>query len=210
MLEQACGFLYDYSSQLRTALLNNWLVNLSGLPGRWYEWDLLQEHLNRTIKRAFNAKNADFDSPFLADAVSLNAEGFTKMRAHLHDTLSISGGSSKHAHSAQPIDDIEYLWTAYSSRSILRFREGRKQDHVVVDGFQSGNTKLKFGKILESFKTRTLARHTTDISITRPDLPDSDVDNDDVDEYDHSHDLPDPDSIEDLVQPLGNEEDGLD
>jgi hypothetical protein len=47
LLEMYCLLKYEASEDLKNAILNNWLVNLSGDPGKWIEGDLLQEHYNR-------------------------------------------------------------------------------------------------------------------------------------------------------------------
>ncbi|KAF7334169.1 hypothetical protein MVEN_02323000 [Mycena venus] len=44
--ELACNFLYEFPLALRNAILNNYLVNTTGLLGHWLELDLLQEHYN--------------------------------------------------------------------------------------------------------------------------------------------------------------------
>ncbi|KAF8231490.1 hypothetical protein L208DRAFT_1459229 [Tricholoma matsutake] len=51
---------------IKTAILNNYLVNPSGLHGHWLELDLLQEHFNFWIKQLFNSKSHDFDARHLA------------------------------------------------------------------------------------------------------------------------------------------------
>ena len=38
----------EFPEPLREAVLNNYLVNPSGLPGHWHELDLLQEHYNHS------------------------------------------------------------------------------------------------------------------------------------------------------------------
>ncbi|KAJ7854439.1 hypothetical protein B0H14DRAFT_3650523 [Mycena olivaceomarginata] len=58
MLELACNFLYDFPPALRHAVLNNYLVNTTGLLGHWLELDLLQEHFNFWIKRLFQFENS--------------------------------------------------------------------------------------------------------------------------------------------------------
>ncbi|EUC54662.1 hypothetical protein RSOL_064420 [Rhizoctonia solani AG-3 Rhs1AP] len=56
---------FEYPAKLQTAILNNWLINLSGLNGHWQENDFFQEHSNKAIKTVFNTKNSDWDSAFL-------------------------------------------------------------------------------------------------------------------------------------------------
>ncbi|KAF9778380.1 hypothetical protein BJ322DRAFT_983297, partial [Thelephora terrestris] len=50
LLALAAMFIHVFNDKQREAILNNWLVNLTGKAGQWYEVDLLQEHLNFWIK----------------------------------------------------------------------------------------------------------------------------------------------------------------
>ncbi|PCH41839.1 hypothetical protein WOLCODRAFT_21595 [Wolfiporia cocos MD-104 SS10] len=70
LLELACNFMKEYPPALQTAIMNNYLVNTTGLPGHWEELDLLQEHINYLIKTLYNNKSMDFDSPFLKKTIS--------------------------------------------------------------------------------------------------------------------------------------------
>ena len=45
----AASFLTEYPPPLRIAIMNNYLVNPSGLAGHWHEIDLLQEHFNYSL-----------------------------------------------------------------------------------------------------------------------------------------------------------------
>ena len=80
LLELACYFIKEYPPSLRKALLNNYLVNPSGLPGHWHELDLLQEHFNFWLKRLYQSKTMSFDSKFLTETTGLNLAGFNKFR----------------------------------------------------------------------------------------------------------------------------------
>ncbi|THU84698.1 hypothetical protein K435DRAFT_573488, partial [Dendrothele bispora CBS 962.96] len=46
LLDIYCLIRYESSQDLKNALLNNWLVNLTGELGKWIEGDLMQEHFN--------------------------------------------------------------------------------------------------------------------------------------------------------------------
>ncbi|KAG8769275.1 hypothetical protein FRC12_005056 [Ceratobasidium sp. 428] len=43
LLELACNYFYEYPEKLQDAILNNYLVNPSGLPNHWHELDLLRK-----------------------------------------------------------------------------------------------------------------------------------------------------------------------
>ncbi|KAE9403799.1 hypothetical protein BT96DRAFT_780460, partial [Gymnopus androsaceus JB14] len=47
LLEMYCLFCYESSKNLKDAIWNNWLVNVTGELGKWIPNDLLQEHYNQ-------------------------------------------------------------------------------------------------------------------------------------------------------------------
>ncbi|KAF9558295.1 hypothetical protein CPC08DRAFT_639202, partial [Agrocybe pediades] len=50
LLEVYCLLRYDSSKDLKDAILNNWLVNITGEAGKWIGADLLQKHYNRWLE----------------------------------------------------------------------------------------------------------------------------------------------------------------
>ncbi|KAG9083064.1 hypothetical protein FRC07_014027 [Ceratobasidium sp. 392] len=155
LLEVACNYFYEYPADLQTAILNNYLVNPSGLPGHWHELDLLQEHHNLSIKRVFNKKNSEFDSDFLRRAVSVNVRGFGQLRDSLMHMLGLSSipiGRSM----PQYEHDIDVLATHYRRSTLFNFQSGRSQAFTAEDTFSLGYEKLK-ATALERFLDRTIA-----------------------------------------------------
>ncbi|KDN35385.1 hypothetical protein RSAG8_11606, partial [Rhizoctonia solani AG-8 WAC10335] len=138
LLEMACGFLHEYPEKLRTAILNNWLVNPSGLAGHWQECDFFQEHCNKAIKTVFNTKNSEWDSRFLRAAVSVNITGLTR------------SGKGRPDYSA----DINVLASHYLQGRVFILHPGRSQEVVAADMFHDGLNKLNAGA-LSQFLERT-------------------------------------------------------
>ncbi|KAK7695975.1 hypothetical protein QCA50_000615 [Cerrena zonata] len=154
LLELACNFLKEYSSDLKTAHLNNWLVNPSGLPGKWHELDLLQEHFNFWLKRLFQKKTMDFDSNFLKECIGLNLSGFGQLRGTFTQIFELTKISGKHT-PANTQNDINRLGRHYREADILSFCPGRKQPYEVPNEFGEGIAKLHDGQ-LQVFLDRTL------------------------------------------------------
>ncbi|EUC62070.1 hypothetical protein RSOL_412810 [Rhizoctonia solani AG-3 Rhs1AP] len=153
LLEMACGFLYEYPEKLRTAILNNWLVNPSGLAGHWQECDFFQEHCNKAIKTVFNTKNSEWDSQFLRNSVSVNITHLTQLRDTVLKFLgvgSVGSGRSRPNYSA----DINVLASHYLRENVFTFRPGRSQEVVATDMFHEGLNKLS-GGALSQFLERT-------------------------------------------------------
>ncbi|KAL0574504.1 hypothetical protein V5O48_007454 [Marasmius crinis-equi] len=153
LLEQACNFLCDFPEDLVTAILNNYLVNTSGLPGKWFELDLLQEHLNFWLKRLFNSKSHEFDSRHLSEAVGLNIWGFSSLREHVPRMFGVRGNAGKHTNSDRRAD-INALGKYLRSRGVLKFSPSRSHPYSIDDEFGRGMDQLREG--IASFVERTL------------------------------------------------------
>ncbi|KDQ26195.1 hypothetical protein PLEOSDRAFT_1085428 [Pleurotus ostreatus PC15] len=153
LLELACNFLYEFPDPLQLALLNNWLINPTGMPGHWHELDLLQEHHNLLIKTLFNDRNADFDSSFLQEVIALNICGFSRLREFVSTFFDFTPASGKHAD--PDLDaDINTLGACHQSEEIFTFHAMRSQSFIAPDFFAIGLNKLASGQ-LDTFKTRT-------------------------------------------------------
>ncbi|KDN46939.1 hypothetical protein RSAG8_04016, partial [Rhizoctonia solani AG-8 WAC10335] len=153
LLELACGFLFEYPEKLKEAILNNWLVNPSGLAGHWQEGDFFQEHSNKAIKTVFNTKNSEWDSRFLRDAVSVNITGLTRLRDSILKFLGIGpvgNGKSRPDYSA----DINTLASHYLRAHAFILHPGRSQEFTATDMFHDGLNKLEAGA-LNQFLERT-------------------------------------------------------
>ncbi|KAJ7660020.1 hypothetical protein B0H14DRAFT_3701557 [Mycena olivaceomarginata] len=132
MLELACNFLYDFPPALRHAVLNNYLVNTTGLLGHWLELDLLQEHFNFWIKRLFNSKSHNFDSKHLAEAVGLNIHGISFIRDRFPSIFGFRKNQGKHKN-ADTTNDLNALGFHYRDDRIMQYLPGRN-GHILDGG----------------------------------------------------------------------------
>lgn len=137
-----------------TAVLNNYLVNPSGLRGHWFELDLLQEHFNFWIKRLFNSKSHDFDAKHLSEAVGLNIRGFSAFRDRFPGLFGVKRNTHHHTY-ANIRDDIDSLGVHFRANHILSFIPGRNQPYQVKDEFAEGFDILAGGQ-LKIFLDRTM------------------------------------------------------
>ncbi|KAI0688638.1 hypothetical protein C8T65DRAFT_589348 [Cerioporus squamosus] len=155
LLELACCFMYEFLKELKEAILNNYFVNPSGRPGHWHELDLLQEHFNYWLKRLFNTKSLDFDSPFLRDVIGLNLRGFCDLRGFMLKFFGLKSPGKSHT-DADNTADIDRLGDHYRTNGVLRFHVGRNQPYHVENEFALGMDKLYAGQ-LQTFLERTTA-----------------------------------------------------
>ncbi|KAG9080760.1 hypothetical protein FRC06_006193 [Ceratobasidium sp. 370] len=142
LLEMACNHFYEYPADLLKAVLNNYLVNPSGLPGHFHELDLLQEHHNLAIKTVFNSKNSDFDSTFMKDSVALNIIGLAGLRDSLLYLLGLNRTARGKTQSEYEAD-INVLAQHYrSTDSILVHQPTRRHRFLPHDVFGLGIERL--------------------------------------------------------------------
>ncbi|KAG6904870.1 hypothetical protein DXG01_006553 [Tephrocybe rancida] len=153
LLELACNFMFEFPDLLKTAVLNNYLVNPSGRKGHWLELDLLQEHFNFWIKRLFNSKSHDFDARHLSEAVSLNISGFSMLRDRFPALFGAKRNSPNHAN-ADKQGDINRLGFHFRLDKILAYIPNRVQAYLVNDEFARGYDILVAGQ-LQVFIERT-------------------------------------------------------
>lgn len=143
----------EFPDELRIAFLNNYLVNPSGLPGHWFELDLLQEHFNYWIKLLFNSKNMTFDSVFLRECVCHNLGGLGDLRNKFRSWLGLAKRGGSHS-KPKKIADINRLGSHYRDDETLIFHRGRDQPYKVYNEFSEGVDKLREGQ-LYTFLVRT-------------------------------------------------------
>ena len=160
LLELAANFLYDFPEDLKDAVLENYLVNPSGLPGHWHELDLLQEHYTYWIKRLFNSKSHDFDSKHLSEAVGLNIAGFSALRDRIPAVFGYRRNGKKHTDPNKD-SDINRLGAHYREASILSRLPDRPQPYQVENEFASGMDTLSTGALNKFIKRTTTATDGT-------------------------------------------------
>ncbi|KAJ6601701.1 hypothetical protein DFH09DRAFT_969262, partial [Mycena vulgaris] len=153
MLELACNFLYEFPAALQDAILNNYLVNTTGLIGHWLELDLLQEHYNFWIKRLFNSKSHSFDSNHLSEAVGLNIHGFSAIRNYFPRIFGFKKNEGNHR-KANTTNDLNALGVHYRADHIMQYTAGRNS-HVVPNEFSAGFDILESGKLAEFLERTT-------------------------------------------------------
>ncbi|KAF8302082.1 hypothetical protein DL93DRAFT_500602 [Clavulina sp. PMI_390] len=149
LLRQFADFRYRCTPDMLTAIMENYLVNPSGLCGRWHERDLLQEHLNFWLKRVFNGQLLTFDSSFYREAVSLNIVGFKDLSQSIFKTLGLSPVHSGHT-LRDVTADINHLGLSFLDENLHIYTPGRAQTFACKDSVTRGGEKLLDGK-LESF-----------------------------------------------------------
>ena len=140
---------FDAGPELRELFLKNWLVNLSGEPGRYLEKDLMQEHHNDVLEERMKRSDVEWDSKQMRDTHSRVVHHTERIKKEMRSTLELLPKGWKHP---KPHDrpEIKILLDEYHATRLHEFRRGRKyqSSSEFVDEFTEGMKKLpeKLGK----------------------------------------------------------------
>ncbi|KAF9512317.1 hypothetical protein BS47DRAFT_1465748 [Hydnum rufescens UP504] len=157
LLELACNFKFEYHEELKTAIKNNWLMNLTRHPGTWFPMDLGQEHNIKQLKTMVDRHNKSFDDPFFANIVSTAIVTFIITKRLVPETVGLSKHSETHGtHQSGGISRALHRMMAQVEPHI--FHEGHTFGFEAKDDFSEGYNKLTTDKNsrLQIFLTHTL------------------------------------------------------
>ena len=119
------AFLEIDGGGLRDLFLRNWLVNLSGEPGRYIEKDLMQEHHNDVLESKIKRGGIEWDSRQMRDIHSRMVHHTKRIKKEMRSTLALSPKGWKHP---KPHDrpEIKILLDEYRTTRLHTFRKGRR------------------------------------------------------------------------------------
>ncbi|EAU82342.2 hypothetical protein CC1G_06652 [Coprinopsis cinerea okayama7 len=146
LLEIYCNFKWEFSPELRHALMFYWLVNLSGLPGCYIELDLLQEHFNFWLEEMVQHKGKSFDDPFYREVVARNIHHFLKLKDEMEQRVQLQARTKRHTN--PKLDNERNLLLSHIRQFQLnKYRAGRTYGFSVQDDFSVGHDKIVDGKL---------------------------------------------------------------
>ncbi|KAJ7715203.1 hypothetical protein B0H16DRAFT_1340149 [Mycena metata] len=155
LLEIACNFQYEYSSDLQITMLNNWVCTFTEERGGCFPMDQMQEHNIKLLKKASQRRDASFGDSFYQDIVSYNIRAFGKASETMKAAVGIGKTGGRHRRQKKEAA-MKELATAMKERQLHKFRQGRDFGHVANDDFAAGYIKLAGGKV-KKFIQRTVA-----------------------------------------------------
>lgn len=155
LLELACGFEFEFSPQLQRIIKDNWLVNLTGIPGHWFAGDLLVEKTIRQLKVMSIRRTSTFGSQFFK-TLGLNVRYFLSASDALRSAVGLSDISGFHAKKRRETA-LKTLELRYRERQPHYFRARRGQGSIAADDFAKGQQSLKhnYGERIRAFVDRT-------------------------------------------------------
>jgi hypothetical protein len=137
LLELTCSFEFEYSDELKTAVMNNWLCNLSGQPGCWFPMDLLQEKNVKQLKKMSQWRNTSSGGNFFQEIVALNIRAFLQSMKVMRRVVQLTDHGESHVRTKKEATQKELMWHM-DQHGLHKFRAGRTQGHVTQDDLGIG------------------------------------------------------------------------
>ncbi|KAJ7686003.1 hypothetical protein B0H17DRAFT_1204550 [Mycena rosella] len=154
LLEVYCFLKYEASTDLKNAILNNWLVNVEGELGKWLPGDLHQEHYNRWLEDMVQKHGGEFDNKFYRQTISPNVHHFLRIKEEITTSFSLKRRSKTHT-SPHLRNELRLLLALFKEQEIYFFRTGRSMGHAAVHQFARGCRRLEEGKLDEWLEKST-------------------------------------------------------
>lgn len=201
-MELACNFEYEYSDALQEAIKNNWLCNLTGIPGCWFPMDLLQEHNIKQLKKMSIRRDAQWGGTFFKEIIAYNIRGFLQVIESMKSAVKLAPKGGAHRRKVKKAV-MKELADTMKERELHKLRVGRTSEHKAQDNFEQGYITLADGAKIKEFIHRTLL----DAGNVNGD---NDEDEDAPQEMDDepSSELPMPNTVMGGVLVLGDDDDG--
>jgi hypothetical protein len=154
MLELYCLFKYEASKDLKDAIWNNWLVNLSSEVGKYIERDLLQEHYNKWQEDMVKKHGGRFDDKFYRSTISPNVQHILNIKEAFESAFELSRRTKGHT-SPHLSPEYQTLLVMYVAEQLHYFRSGRSMGHCANNYMDAGYNDLE--KSIHGFLKKTLA-----------------------------------------------------
>lgn len=178
LLEMITNLELECTPELRRALLQISLVNLTGRDGHWSAGDFIQEYFNRLLEAIVHQKGVEYGDKFIRQVWSRNIHHVARLKISWFDGVGLERRSARHKGAGDQAE-MRILLKAYQETELHSFRGGRSlTSEVFVDQFQKGVRNLEDGK-LQKWITKT----TQSRGLQHTRAPDDNIDDG------HDHDL---------------------
>ncbi|KAH7903329.1 hypothetical protein BJ138DRAFT_1120498 [Hygrophoropsis aurantiaca] len=164
LMELYCNFKWEFSEELKKTILDNWVVNLHGEPGRFIEMDLMQEHFNFWLEEMAQHKGKEFEDPYYRFVISMHVYFFLRLKEEMEEAVSLRARSKRHG-SPHTNNELRAMMKQLKSAEANLRRPGRNPGFEAQDDFTRGIENLKNGK-LDGFIMRTTT-HTDIMGVHR-------------------------------------------
>ncbi|KAF8146062.1 hypothetical protein K438DRAFT_1991146 [Mycena galopus ATCC 62051] len=149
-----CLFKFEATEDLKKAIWNNWVVNLTGEPRKNVPDDQLQEWHNKFHEDMVPRHGGSFDDPFFRETISPNVNFFQRLKEKMEKAFGLKAHCKSHT-SAGITSEIRALTAMYKRESVHLFCAGRTQDHEAKDLIDDGYITLEKTKLADLLRTST-------------------------------------------------------
>ncbi|KAJ7886538.1 hypothetical protein B0H14DRAFT_3729305 [Mycena olivaceomarginata] len=175
MLDLYALLEFECSPELKEALLNNWLINLTGELGKFLEGDLMQEWNNRWLSDFSGQRGGDYDDKFYRETIAPNVLHFLKIKENMESAFELKRRSKSHT-SPHLRNETKILLQLYKDEELHSFRSGRSMGHAAVNQFDRGYQRLENGKLTEYLEHSVeCAKLLHEMEILRGNIPPRDA-----------------------------------
>ncbi|KAJ7327496.1 hypothetical protein DFH08DRAFT_710387 [Mycena albidolilacea] len=167
LLETYCLHRYETSQDFSDAMLNNWLINLSGK--KYSECDYNQEWFNNWLEELVDHKGGDFDDHFYRHTLAPNVFHFLRFKEHIQDAFELKHRSKTHG-APHLRNEFQQLLRMHKEDELHSFRPGRTLGLAAVNYFGQGYERLEDGR-MDQFIEQSTAYSDIMIDVLRPAAP---------------------------------------
>ncbi|KAK7021362.1 hypothetical protein VNI00_017413 [Paramarasmius palmivorus] len=148
----------DVDEEMKTAILQISLVNLSGQEGGFTFGDLVQEYYNRLLDAVVRHKGVEYGDTFIRRVWSPNIHRVRELKREWFEGFGLKAKSGRHT-AANIEADIKTLLHLYRNCQLHSFIPGRKiGEKIDADRFTAGYNIIETRK-LNSHKRKRRIRH---------------------------------------------------
>ena len=173
LLEFITNIELESSPELRHAILQSTLVNLTGRPGTFCPLDLLQEHLNRMLESVVQRKGVSYGDDWIRKVISRNLHHFGRIKKDLREGVNLAERRGTH-HAPHTRPEVQILLNEYQNQELhlrcIGRRVGETDHSDSIDDFRQGILNLGKGKlstwIKETVSSRLMLRNQRPPNLT--------------------------------------------
>ncbi|KAJ7113608.1 hypothetical protein C8R44DRAFT_881891 [Mycena epipterygia] len=152
LLETYCLHRYEASKDYSNAMLNNWLVSLTG--HKYVECDWSQEDFNKWLEEMVEHKGGDFDDHFYRHTLAPNVMHFLRIKEQMESAFGLKRRGKTHG-APHLSNEYRQLLRMHKEDQLHLFRPGRTMGHAAVNFFARGYEKLEDSSIEKFIRDST-------------------------------------------------------
>ncbi|KAF8174754.1 hypothetical protein BJ912DRAFT_1024608 [Pholiota molesta] len=176
LLEMITKIELEANEDLRKALLQITLVNLSGREGHWSAGDFIQEYFNRLLEAIVQRKGVEYGDKFVRQTWSRNIHHVARLKLSWFDAVGLQSRSGTHTGAKQDAE-LRILLEHYKASGLHSFYSGHGKLEKWIQKTTSSRINSSLTGILPSTATpETLSQPDQNVN----EDSDSDTDSEEI------------------------------